>query len=87
MGLGAGSAAIGTFCNLCCHVRFEIVFSALKLAQNCYLHYNVIVRTPPLVFQRGGEGEGVNSDYLPQRRGESEKLKSEDGSTVFLRSS
>ena len=44
MGLEAGSAATGKFCNLYPHLCLETVFTALKLTQlptNCYLHYNI----------------------------------------------
>ena len=38
-----------------------------------------IVRTPPFFFLKEG---GVNFDYLPWRRGESEKLKKKGGNMV-----
>ena len=37
--LGMGSAARGKTCNLFPHLCFETVLPALKLTQNCYLHY------------------------------------------------
>ena len=36
-----GTATAGTFCDLYPHLCLETVFPALKLAQNCYLHYNI----------------------------------------------
>ena len=41
MGLGAGSTATGIFSNLYPCLYLETVFPALKLTQNCYLHYNI----------------------------------------------
>ena len=41
LGLAVGTAAAGTFCNLYPHLCLETVFPALKLTQNCYLHYNI----------------------------------------------
>ena len=43
MGLQAGSAATRKFCNLYPHLCLETVFPALKLTQNCYLHYNMTI--------------------------------------------
>ena len=39
--LGAGWTATGTFWNLYSHLFLKRVFPALKLIQNCYLHYNI----------------------------------------------
>ena len=36
-----GTATAGTFCNLYTHLCLETVLPALKLTQNCYLHYNI----------------------------------------------
>ena len=36
-----GTATAGIFCNLYPHLCLETVFPALKLTQNCYLHYNI----------------------------------------------
>ena len=38
-GLGPGGAATEKHWNLYPHLCFETVFPALKLNQNCYLHY------------------------------------------------
>ena len=40
---GAGGAATGKVCNLYPHLCLEAVFPALKLTQNCYLHYNISI--------------------------------------------
>ena len=36
-----GTATAGLFYNLYVHLYLEIAFPALKLTQNCYLHYNI----------------------------------------------
>ena len=41
MGLGAGGTVTGKFCNLYPLLCLGTVFPALKLSQNCYLHYNI----------------------------------------------
>ena len=58
VGLGAGSAATGKFCNLYFHLSLKTVSSVPKLTQNFYLYCNIVffekwqvnnILSPPLL--------------------------------------
>ena len=57
MGLWASGAATEKFCNIYPHLCLEIVFSAPKMTQNCYLHYDIKIKigssllTPHIVLR------------------------------------
>ena len=52
--MGRRTARAETFCNSYPHLCLETVFPAPKLAQNCYLHFNInifLLKTANLIIK------------------------------------